>query len=247
MRSPTSSSPRSSRQAKLRRYVSSDHFSVDGTLLEAWASHKSFKPKDGPPPRRRRRAATPRCSLARPEALERHARVDDRSRGAAVSQEQQHRGDAVLLGASVDGEPQRADRRRRADHRRRLRRAGHRARDARPAPDHRTGDAPSRATRATTPAGSSPTPARLGFTPHVAPEHHPATLRDRRAHHPTRRPRGESCGSANGSRNPSAGSRPSAEAASSATSAEQRNRAWFKITAAVYNLIRITALDTTPA
>lgn len=34
-------------QAKLRRYVSSDHFSVDGTLLEAWASHKSFKPKDG--------------------------------------------------------------------------------------------------------------------------------------------------------------------------------------------------------
>ena len=35
-------------QAKLRRYTSSEHFSVDGTLLEAWASHKSFKPKDGP-------------------------------------------------------------------------------------------------------------------------------------------------------------------------------------------------------
>ncbi len=34
------------RQAQLRRYVSSEHFSVDGTLLEAWASHKSFKPKD---------------------------------------------------------------------------------------------------------------------------------------------------------------------------------------------------------
>jgi len=32
------------RQATLRRYVSSDHFAVDGTLLEAWASHKSFKP-----------------------------------------------------------------------------------------------------------------------------------------------------------------------------------------------------------
>jgi len=38
------------RQAKLRRYMSSDHFSVDGTLLEAWASHKSFKPKDDPTP-----------------------------------------------------------------------------------------------------------------------------------------------------------------------------------------------------
>jgi transposase len=36
------------RQAQLRRYVSSEHFSVDGTLLEAWASHKSFKPKDDP-------------------------------------------------------------------------------------------------------------------------------------------------------------------------------------------------------
>ena len=35
------------RQAKLRRYMSSEHFSVDGTLLEAWASHKSFTPKDG--------------------------------------------------------------------------------------------------------------------------------------------------------------------------------------------------------
>ena len=32
------------RQAQLRRYMSSDHFSVDGTLLQAWASNKSFKP-----------------------------------------------------------------------------------------------------------------------------------------------------------------------------------------------------------
>ena len=38
------------KQAQLRRYVSSEHFSVDGTLLEAWASHKSFKPKDDPRP-----------------------------------------------------------------------------------------------------------------------------------------------------------------------------------------------------
>ena len=34
------------RQAHLRRYLSGEHFSVDGTLLEAWASHKSFRPKD---------------------------------------------------------------------------------------------------------------------------------------------------------------------------------------------------------
>ncbi len=32
--------------------MSDEHFTVDGTLLEAWASHKSFKPKgdDAPPP-----------------------------------------------------------------------------------------------------------------------------------------------------------------------------------------------------
>ena len=52
------------RQAKLRRYISSDHFSVDGTLLEAWASHKSFKPKDSDDATTTtaRRAATPRSS-----------------------------------------------------------------------------------------------------------------------------------------------------------------------------------------
>ena len=30
--------------------LSHEHFTVDGTLLEAAASHKSFRPKDGPPP-----------------------------------------------------------------------------------------------------------------------------------------------------------------------------------------------------
>jgi transposase len=32
--------------------ISKGNFSVDGTLLEAWASSKSFKPKDRTPPRR---------------------------------------------------------------------------------------------------------------------------------------------------------------------------------------------------
>src|SRR5262249_27051999 len=30
--------------------LSDEHFTVDGTLLEAWASHKSFQPKDRVPP-----------------------------------------------------------------------------------------------------------------------------------------------------------------------------------------------------
>jgi transposase len=33
--------------ARVAELVSDEHFSVDGTLLEAWASHKSFQPKDG--------------------------------------------------------------------------------------------------------------------------------------------------------------------------------------------------------
>ena len=34
-------------QPKVKRLLSSEHFSVDGTLIEAWASMKSFRPKDG--------------------------------------------------------------------------------------------------------------------------------------------------------------------------------------------------------
>jgi len=34
-------------QPKVKRLMSSDHFSVDGTLIEAWASLKSFRRKDG--------------------------------------------------------------------------------------------------------------------------------------------------------------------------------------------------------
>jgi transposase len=40
-------------QARAADLLSDEHFSVDGTLIEAWASHKSFRRKDGagqPPP-----------------------------------------------------------------------------------------------------------------------------------------------------------------------------------------------------
>ena len=36
-------------EARGRNLLSDDHFTVDGTLLEAWASHKSFRPMDEPP------------------------------------------------------------------------------------------------------------------------------------------------------------------------------------------------------
>jgi transposase len=39
-------------QARGRRLLSAEHFTVDGTLLEAWAGQKSFKRKDQPINRR---------------------------------------------------------------------------------------------------------------------------------------------------------------------------------------------------
>jgi transposase len=36
--------------ADTARLLSDEHFTVDGTLLEAWASHKSFRPRDEEPP-----------------------------------------------------------------------------------------------------------------------------------------------------------------------------------------------------
>ena len=36
--------------AQTERLLSDEHFTVDGTLLKAWASHKSFQPRDQDPP-----------------------------------------------------------------------------------------------------------------------------------------------------------------------------------------------------
>lgn len=39
------------RQARSRRLLSDEHFTVDGTLIDSWASFKSLKRKDGAPPK----------------------------------------------------------------------------------------------------------------------------------------------------------------------------------------------------
>ena len=51
-------------QPRVKRLLSSDHFSVDGTLIEAWASMKSFKPKatDGDGRRAVRSSTGRRCA-----------------------------------------------------------------------------------------------------------------------------------------------------------------------------------------
>ncbi len=50
--------------ARRHGWVSDDHFSVDGTLIEAWASLKSFRPKGSDGPGRAMRGWTSRASNA---------------------------------------------------------------------------------------------------------------------------------------------------------------------------------------
>lgn len=54
--------------AKVKGLVSDEHFSVDGTLIEAWTSVKSFRPKDGMMSRRDWGATTNGTSMASGEA-----------------------------------------------------------------------------------------------------------------------------------------------------------------------------------
>jgi transposase len=54
-----------------RPYMSDEHFTVDGTLLDAWAGHKSFQPKDGPP------SATPQDFRGQRRSNETHASTTD--------------------------------------------------------------------------------------------------------------------------------------------------------------------------
>src|SRR4029079_11232801 len=81
---------------RVKRLLSTDHFTADGTLIEAWASMKTFKPKDARTNRPRmerggtgRRIFTARSARTTP-------RLDYRSRGEALSQRAWQRGQALL-------------------------------------------------------------------------------------------------------------------------------------------------------
>jgi transposase len=233
------------RQAKLRRYISSDHFSVDGTLLNAWASHKSFKPKDGPPsepPAGRnvevqwhgeKRSNNTHASTTDPEA-----RLYRKSNNTAATMCYsghlliEHRS-AVIVDAELttaDGYAERAtalemlDRLPKSKRRRTI--AGDKNYDTK---------------------GFVADARGLGFTPHVAPNvsgnrrsaidgrttRHAGHTVSQRIRKRVEEPFGWMKTIGGGHKLRYIG--------------RQRNRAWFKMNAAVYNLIRITALDAQPA
>ena len=96
--------------------MSDEHFTVDGTLIEAWASQKSFQRKDGGTDgdgrdfRGQQRKNDTHASKTDPDA-----RLYRKSNGAESR--------LAYLGPSVDRESPRPDRRRDGDDRGRLRRA----------------------------------------------------------------------------------------------------------------------------
>jgi transposase len=227
-------------QAKLRRYLSSDHFSVDGTLLEAWASHKSFKPKDQPPPppaegRNRevqwhgeKRSNQTHASTTDPEArLARKSTATAAKLCYSGHLLLEHRS-ALIVDAELAAATGYAERdtavemlARLPTSRRRRTVAGDKAYDTR--------DFVAR-TR------------QLGFTPHVAPNitrqrsaidarttRHPGHQVSQRIRKRIEEPFGWIKTVAGGRKLRYRG--------------RQRNRAWFLIASATYNLLRITALD----
>jgi len=98
-------------QPKVEALLSDEHFSVDGTLIQAWASMKSFRPKDGSgePPAPGRNGE--RDFHGERRTNDTHASTN-RPRGQAGAQGEGQGGQAVVHGPCADGEPPRAARRR---------------------------------------------------------------------------------------------------------------------------------------
>src|SRR5437660_3688527 len=122
-------------QEQVKALLSDDHFAVDGTLIEAWASMKSFRPKDGSgePPAPGRNGSgtftarsgatrrTPRSPIPMPDCIAKS--LPSRKRGARSA------GQAGVSGARSDGEPARFGGRHASDPGNRHGRAGGGARD----------------------------------------------------------------------------------------------------------------------
>lgn len=99
-------------QPKVKKLLSTDHFSVDGTLIEAWASMKSVKPKDGPsgghgePPAEGGGRNAEADFHGHKRSNDTHASTSD-PECPALSEGQRQGNQVVLHGSWLDGEPPR--------------------------------------------------------------------------------------------------------------------------------------------
>jgi transposase len=228
-------------QAKLRRYVSSEHFSVDGTLLEAWASHKSFQPKDQPgrkPPMAGRNAEVSfhgerRSNETHQSTTDPEARMARKSNATAAKLcyaghlLMEHR-NALLVDAELTEATGYAERAAALEMLERL----------------------PPMTRRRTVAGDKGYDTKdfvadvrgLGFTPHIAPNttRNRSTIDGRTTRHPGH---GVSQRIRKRIEEPFGWMKTIAGGRKLRYIGRQRNRAWFLMTGAVYNIIRIAALD----
>jgi transposase len=231
-------------QAKLRRYVSSDHFSVDGTLLEAWASHKSFRPKQGPPtlPPAGRNSEVSfhgerRSNETHQSSTDPEARLAKKSTGSAAKLcyaghlLMEHRS-ALIVDAELSEANGYAEREAACEMLARQQRRVKRRTVA--------------ADKGYDTAGFVAKVRRLGFTPHVAQNtanrksaidarttRHPGHAISQRLRKRIEEPFGWMKTVAGGRKLRYIGRR--------------RNRAWFLMTTAVYNIVRIAALEAAAA
>ena len=235
------------KQAQLRRYVSSEHFSVDGTLLEAWASHKSFKPKDPDPgepaaPAGRnveadfhgeKRSNQTHRSTTDPEALlARKSNAAPAKLCFAGHLLMEHR-NALIVDAELTAADGYAER---ATAIEMLARLPQRSRRRTVAAD-----------KAYDTKGFVADCRDLGVTPHVAQNasgHRRSAIDGRTTRHAGHE---TSLRIRKRIEEPFGWMKTVGGGRKLRYKGRERNRAWFKITTATYNLIRITALDTAPA
>ena len=95
------------KQARANDLLSDEHFSVDGTLIEAWASQKSFQRKDQGPTPPPEDPGNPTVDFHGEERRNDTHALDDRSGGAAGTKKWRPRVEAGLLRQRADREPQR--------------------------------------------------------------------------------------------------------------------------------------------
>ena len=112
-------------QPKVKALLSDEHFSVDGTLIQAWASMKPFRPKDGSGAPSALGRNGERDFHVEQRANDTHASTTD-PEATLFRKGKGKEAKLCFMGPSVDGEPSRPDRG-----------AGHGGGDSRPTPDHR--------------------------------------------------------------------------------------------------------------
>jgi len=234
------------RQAKLRRYVSSEHFSVDGTLLEAWASHKSFKPNDTAPSgdddddlrppgrnsevdwRGHKRSNTTHTSTTDPEARLARKSINTAARLCYSGHLLMENRNALIVDAELTAATGYAERDTALEMLGRLPQMSRRRTLA--------------ADKGYDTAGFVEQARGLGFTPHVAQNttNRRSAIDRRTTRHAGHRvsqrirPRIEE---------PFGWMKTIAGGRKLRYLGRDRNRAWFKMSAAIYNVLRITALD----